>query len=73
MGSYNTRILPISVTIARRWGKLVADIGHNELDLAIAATALEHDLMVVTRNVSDFTPTGATVFDPFSRTTHAPA
>ncbi len=33
----------------------------------ITATALEHGLTVVTRNVSDFEPTGVTVFDPFSR------
>jgi len=33
----------------------------------IADTALEHGLTVVTRNVSDFEPTGAAVLDPFSR------
>jgi toxin FitB len=33
----------------------------------IAATALEHGLTVVTRNVSDFAPTGVDVHDPFSR------
>jgi predicted nucleic acid-binding protein len=33
----------------------------------IAATALEHGLTVVTRNVSDFEPTGVAVLDPFSR------
>ena len=31
----------------------------------IAATALEHGLTGVTRNVSDFAPTGAAVLDPF--------
>ena len=30
----------------------------------IAATALEHGLTVVTRNVADFAPTGAPTFDP---------
>jgi predicted nucleic acid-binding protein len=33
----------------------------------IAATALEHGLTIVTRNVSDFEPTAVTVLDPFSR------
>lgn len=66
ISEYSERILPITVEIARRWGILVADIGHNELDLAIAATALNHGLTVVTRNVSDFTPTGVAVLDPFA-------
>jgi predicted nucleic acid-binding protein len=33
----------------------------------IAATALENGLTVLTRNVSDFEPTGVAVPDPFSR------
>jgi hypothetical protein len=33
----------------------------------IAATALEHGLAVVTRNVSDFEPAGVNVLDPFGR------
>jgi predicted nucleic acid-binding protein len=42
-------------------------IGNKGLDLAIAATALEHGLTVVTRNVSDFEPTGVAVLNPFNR------
>lgn len=38
----------------------------NALDKLIAATALIHDLTVVTRNHSDFTITGARVFNPFT-------
>lgn len=63
--AYGERILPVTVGIARRWGKLSARIGNKGLDPAIAATALEHGLTVVTRNVSDFTSTGAATFDPF--------
>ena len=63
--AYEERILPLTVGIARRWGRLAAQLGNNQLDLAIAATALEHGLTVVTRNVSDFEPTGVTVLDPF--------
>jgi predicted nucleic acid-binding protein len=33
----------------------------------IAATALEHGLTVVTRNASDFEPTGVAALDPFGR------
>jgi predicted nucleic acid-binding protein len=63
--AYGERILPMTVAIARRWGQLAAQIGNRELDLAIAATALEHGLTVVTRNVSHFAPTGAGTLNPF--------
>lgn len=63
--NYGERILPLGVDIARRWGRLSARIGNNGIDLAIAATALEHNLTIATRNVSDFAATGAALFDPF--------
>jgi predicted nucleic acid-binding protein len=62
---YGDRILPLTVAIARRWGRLAAQIGNQELDLAIAATALEHGLTVVTRNVSDFERAGVATLNPF--------
>jgi predicted nucleic acid-binding protein len=64
--AYGERILPLTVGIARRWGRLAAQLGNKQLDLAIAATALEHGLIVVTRNVSDFEPTGVPVLNPFN-------
>jgi predicted nucleic acid-binding protein len=62
---YGDRVLPITVQIARRWGTLVAEIGNRDLDLAIAATALEEGLTVVTRNVSHFAPAGVATLNPF--------
>jgi predicted nucleic acid-binding protein len=65
LSTYGDRILPFGLAAARRWGELSAIIGHDGADLQIAATALEHGLTVVTRNVSDFEPAGVPVFDPF--------
>lgn len=66
LAEYGERILPMTTPVARRWGRLAATIGNSNLDLAIAATALEHGLTVVTRNVSHFTPTGVATIDPFA-------
>ena len=62
---YGDRVLPLTVNIARRWGRLSVQIGNKNLDLAIAATALEHGLTVVTRNVTHYSPTGVGVVNPF--------
>jgi predicted nucleic acid-binding protein len=63
---YSNQILGMDIGVARRWGRLAARIGNKGMDLAIAATALESGLTVVTRNVSDFAPTGVATLDPFS-------
>ena len=52
--------------VADCWGRLSAQIGHGGADLQIAATALHHDAVVVTRNVSDFEPTGCRIENPFA-------
>lgn len=62
---YVDRILPFDLRSARRWGMLSAALGNESADLLIAATAVEHGLTVVTRNVSDFEPTGVRILDPF--------
>ena len=63
---YGDRIIPVDVATARRWGRLSATLGHNSVDLLIAATALEHGLTVVTRNVRHFEPTGVPVVNPLN-------
>ena len=62
---YSDRLLPVDVGVARRWGELSACIGHGGADLLIAATALEHGLTVVTRNLSHFEPTGVATVNPW--------
>jgi toxin FitB len=68
---YGERILPFDLQVARRWGQLSAAIGHDGADLMISATALEHGLTVVTRNVSDFEPTGVPILNPFNDRPHS--
>ena len=63
---YGDRILAVDLSAARRWGRLSHLIGHEGADLLIAATALEHGLTVVTRNVRHFEPTGVPILDPSS-------
>ncbi len=63
---HGERVLPFGLQIARRWGRLSAVLGNDSADLMIAATALEHGLTVVTRNVSDFEPTGVETLNPFN-------
>ena len=64
---YGDRILPVNVRTARRCGQLPATLGHAGADLVIVATALEHELAVVTGNVRHFEPTGVPVFNPFGQ------
>lgn len=61
---YGERILAVEISAARRWGRLSGVLGHDSADLLIAATALEHGLTVVTRNVHHFEPAGVPVLDP---------
>jgi predicted nucleic acid-binding protein len=56
---------PFDAEDARIWGRLPAENGHTGADLMIAASALRHAATVVTGNVSDFTPTGVKVENPF--------
>jgi predicted nucleic acid-binding protein len=62
---YEQRLLPLSVSIARRWGRLSGELGHNSADLMIAATALEHNLTVATRNTRHFEPTQVSLINPY--------
>jgi predicted nucleic acid-binding protein len=67
---FEGRILPVNQPIAERWGVLAGQCQLKGrpltvIDGLIAATALEHHLTVVTRNVRDFTSLGVTVFNPW--------
>lgn len=60
---FDRRILDLDTAILRRWGIMMGSLESKGrpmpvIDSLIAATALERDLTIVTRNEEDFTPTG---------------
>ncbi len=64
--SYADRILPISLDVARQWSTLGIPDPLPAIDGLIAATALTHELEVVTRNAADIERSGARVSNPFT-------
>lgn len=68
---FGARVLSVTNDVMRRWGALAGRIkretGHPPpvIDTLLAATALEADLYLVTRNTKDVVGTGAVVFNPW--------
>ncbi len=72
---FRDRTYPVDLAVARRWGQLDAAgraMGRPlpVVDGLMLATASRHDLVLVTRNVSDCAQRGVPVFDPFTGTLH---
>jgi toxin FitB len=65
LSEFAQNILPVDEDIGQLWGRLRVPHPEHALDKLIAATGLIHDLIVVTRNVDDFSPTGVRVLNPF--------
>ena len=63
---YAERILPITIAVADRWGRLSLAQPLPVSDGLIAATGLEHKLTVVTRNTADFQRSGVNTLNPFT-------
>jgi predicted nucleic acid-binding protein len=67
---FQDRILAVNEAIAERWGALSATAAKKGrpvpvIDGLLAATALHHDLMLVTRNDTDVTGTGVATLNPW--------
>lgn len=62
---YGNRILPIDQQTADLWGRLNVPNPVPVVDGLLAATALAHDLTLVTRNTRHVAGTGARLLDPF--------
>jgi toxin FitB len=64
------RILPIDGAVADRWGLLAAEAKRkgsslSAIDGLLAATALQHNLTIVSRDVADFGNTPAPILNPW--------
>jgi hypothetical protein len=66
MPSFAGRILPVDTPVALRCAALHVPDPKSYRDALIAATALVHGMTVVTRNVSDFEPSGVAVLNPWN-------
>lgn len=64
--TFADRVLPVDERVADRWGALSVPDPLPAVDGLLAATALVHDLTLVTRNVRDVTRTGVRLLDPFA-------
>ncbi len=68
---FSGRVLSVSDQIVLRWGAISGEIkrltGHSPsvIDTLLAATAIEHDLYLATRNVAHVANSGAVVFNPW--------
>lgn len=68
--SFGPRVLPVSGTIAERWGILTGEARRkgrliSAIDGLLAATAIEHNLTLVTRNIRDFEAVPVSVISPW--------
>lgn len=69
--SFAGRVLPVDEAVAARWAEIAARAERSGkpkplADGLIAATAVQHDLTVATRNVDDFEPFGVLIFNPWA-------
>ncbi|NIB40709.1 type II toxin-antitoxin system VapC family toxin [Pseudomaricurvus alkylphenolicus] len=65
--AFSDRILAVDTAVAQYCAKLHVPDPRSDRDALIAATALVHDMTVVTRNVGDFEPTGVKILNPWEQ------
>ncbi|MCA1442137.1 type II toxin-antitoxin system VapC family toxin [Ensifer sp. IC4062] len=63
--TFSDRIIPIDGPVVAEWTRLLGNKNKDRWDVALAATARVHGLIVVTRNTSDFTGRGVRLLNPF--------
>ncbi len=63
--AFADRLLPVTLAVALRCASLHAPGPQPERDALIAATALVHGMTVVTRNTTNFQPSGVPTLNPW--------
>ena len=68
---FEQRVMAISEDVMFKWRLLVEEgrkVGHtySQPDLIIAATALQHGMMIVSRDITQYTRAGVPVFNPWT-------
>ena len=66
LGAYSDRVVPVTVEVAREWGRLNVTGPVPVVDGLLAATAKLHEWTLVTRNISGVSGTGARLLNPFT-------
>lgn len=65
--AYKGRIVPIDDKVADCWGNIMAEYkNHNPIDMMFAASALAHNMTLVTRNEKDFNIHGLRIMNPWT-------
>jgi hypothetical protein len=61
------RILPVDLSVADRWSRILAQAGRPlpAIDSLLVATAAQHGMALVSRNLRDVTGHGVQVIDPW--------
>ena len=62
---FSERILSVDVEIARLWGEFCAERSRPVIDTLLAATAIRHELTLVTRNDSDMRGLPVKILNPW--------
>ena len=63
--TYAERVLDVDARVADVWGRLQVPNPLSSIDSLLAATAIVHDLVLVTRNIKDVQATGVRYLNPF--------
>lgn len=64
---FEGRVVTVDLAVADRWGRMLAAAGRPlpTIDSLLAATALHHELRLVTRNTRDYRFPGLEVINPW--------